>query len=62
MLAFVRLRALGGDRGGSSLFLLPLRYEWTDPRHTPLASQPDSVPVIEEGDVLLTEVVLRGRR
>ena len=57
----VRLRALGVETTQDLLFLLPLRYE-DRTRVVPLGELRAGQRAAVEGEVLLTEVVFRGRR
>jgi ATP-dependent DNA helicase RecG len=57
----LRLRALGVTTTQDLLFLLPLRYE-DRTRVVPLGELRAGQRAAVEGDVLLTEVVFRGRR
>jgi ATP-dependent DNA helicase RecG len=57
----VRLRALGVETTQDLLFLLPLRYE-DRTRVVPLGELRPGQRAAVEGEVLLTEVVFRGRR
>jgi ATP-dependent DNA helicase RecG len=57
----LRLRALGVETVEDLLFLLPLRYE-DRTRMVPLGELRAGQRAAVEGDVQLTEVVLRGRR
>jgi ATP-dependent DNA helicase RecG len=56
-----RLRALGVESTQDLLFLLPLRYE-DRTRTVPLGELGTGQRAAVEGEVLLTEVVFRGRR
>jgi ATP-dependent DNA helicase RecG len=56
-----RLRALGVETTQDLLFLLPLRYE-DRTRVVPLGKLHAGQRAVVEGEVLLTEVVFRGRR
>ena len=56
-----RLRALGVETAQDLLFLLPLRYE-DRTRIVPLGELVPGQRAAVEGDVLLTEVIPRGRR
>jgi ATP-dependent DNA helicase RecG len=57
----LRLRALGVETTEDLLFLLPLRYE-DRTRVVPLGELRPGQRAAVEGEVLLTEVVFRGRR
>jgi len=57
----LRLRALGVETTQDLLFLLPLRYE-DRTRVVPLGELRPGQRAAVEGEVLLTEVVYRGRR
>ena len=57
----LKLRALGVETTQDLLFLLPLRYE-DRTRVVPLGELRAGQRAAVEGDVLLTEVVFRGRR
>ena len=57
----MRLRALGVQTTQDLLFLLPLRYE-DRTRVVPLGELRPGQRAAVEGEVLLTEVVFRGRR
>jgi ATP-dependent DNA helicase RecG len=57
----LRLRALGVETTQDLLFLLPLRYE-DRTRVVPLGELRPGQRAAVEGEVLLTEVVFRGRR
>jgi ATP-dependent DNA helicase RecG len=57
----LRLRALGVETVSDLLFLLPLRYE-DRTRVVPLGELRAGQRAAVEGDVMLTEVVFRGRR
>jgi ATP-dependent DNA helicase RecG len=56
-----RLRALGVETAQDLLFLLPLRYE-DRTRVVPLGGLDPGQRAAVEGEVLLTEIVFRGRR
>ncbi len=56
-----RLRALGVETAEDLLFLLPLRYE-DRTRVVPLGELRPGQRAATEGEVLLTEVTMRGRR
>ena len=56
-----RLRALGIQTTQDLLFLLPLRYE-DRTRVVPLGELRPGQRAAVEGEVLLTEIVFRGRR